>query len=509
MRISSADKTNEIDVLLIGAGIMSATLGSLLKILDPGLRIQIVERLDKVAGESSDAWNNAGTGHTAFCELNYTPEREDGTIDTQKAVNIAEAFEISKQFWAHLVETGLLEIPGDFIREIPHMSFVWGKENVHYLNKRYQALSKHPLFQQMEFSDNATTLADWIPLIMKNRNIEEPVAATRVQQGTDVDFGTLTRALIKKLTKESYTSLHLNEEITDLDRLENGAWKAYIKDQQSGKKRTITSKFVFIGAGGGSLPLLLKSGIKERKGLGGFPVSGQWLVCTNEEVVNQHRAKVYGKAEIGAPPMSVPHLDTRVINGKKALLFGPYAGFSTKFLKEGSFWDLPLSLRLSNIIPMLGAGLTNIPLTRYLIEQVLQSPKARFKSLQKYMPSAKFEDWKLELAGQRVQVIKADAEKGGKLEFGTEVVNSADGSMAALLGASPGASTSVSIMLDLLKVCFSESYHTPEWQTKLKEIIPSFGIDLDIETDTLRDIRKWTSEVLNLSYQQKDEVELS
>lgn len=509
MKLSSNDKGLDTDVLLIGAGIMSATLGALLKLLDPGLRIEIIERLDKPAAESSDAWNNAGTGHTAFCELNYTPERGDGTIDTKKAVNIAEAFELSRQFWSYLVETNFLSLPQGFIREVPHISFVWGKENVEFLRKRYEALSQHPLFSQMEFSDDPDVIRSWVPLIMQGRDTNEHVAATRVIEGTDVDFGSLTKGLLDKLTSMPGVGLHLNEEITDLNRRADNSWQVDIKVKPSGMVRRITSRFVFIGAGGGSLPLLLKSGISERKGLGGFPVSGQWLVCTNPDVIEKHKAKVYGKAEVGAPPMSVPHLDTRVIGGERSLLFGPYAGFSTKFLKQGSFWDLLMSLRFSNIIPMIGAGLTNIPLTKYLISEVLKSPKQRFKSLQQYYPEAKIEDWKLEVAGQRVQIIKADKNKGGKLEFGTEIVNASDGSLAALLGASPGASTSVAIMLDLLKTCFEESFQSEDWQSTLKKLIPSFGTDLDNAPEKLEGIRAWTNTALKLQLHEEGEMEVS
>src|SRR6202007_1447972 len=277
-------------------------------------------------------------------------------------------------------------------------------------------------------------------------------------------------------------------------------WNLTIHDTITHDKRQhIHADFVFIGAGGGSLPLLEKSDIPEAEGFGGFPVSGQWLKCTNPAVIERHSAKVYGKASVGAPPMSVPHLDTRVINGKKALLFGPYAGFSTKFLKHGSLMDLPHSLQVNNILPMVSVGLHNIPLTKILIEQVRQSPEDRLAALQKFVPTAKMEDWKLEEAGQRVQVIKKDHDHGGVLEFGTEIVNAADGSIAALLGASPGASTAVAIMLDLLKRCFKDQVNTEEWQSKLKEMIPSYGQSLVTNSGLCEGIREKTSQVLQLN----------
>ena len=491
------------DVVLIGAGIMSATLGMLLKELDPSLTIEIVERLDRAAAESSDAWNNAGTGHSAFCELNYTPERPDGSIDIAKAVKIAESFEQSRQFWAFLTQHEFVELPNTFIRSIPHMSFVWGDDNVNFLEKRYEAMQQSVLFREMQYSEDRQRLADWMPLIMEGRDPAQRVAATFMPLGTDVNFGALTRAMFHCLREMDGVTLHFNEEVHDLDRAtrrreQDKHWKVSVRDRDTRERREIHAKFVFIGAGGGSLPLLLKSGIPEGRGYGGFPVSGQWLRCTNPEVIARHHAKVYGKAEVGSPPMSVPHLDSRMIKGKQELLFGPYAGFSTKFLKKGSFLDLPLSVNLRNIRPMIAAGLHNIPLTKYLIEQVRQSPDERVGALEKYYPEACSDDWELETAGQRVQVIKHDDEEGGILEFGTEVVSAADGSLAALLGASPGASTAVSIMLGLLERCFPEQLRSEAWQQKLREMIPSYGQPLGDHPVLCREVRKYTSEVLDL-----------
>ncbi|WP_374164208.1 malate:quinone oxidoreductase [Arcticibacter sp. MXS-1] len=489
---------SETDVVLIGAGIMSATLGILLKQLEPNIRINIYERQNAAATESSDAWNNAGTGHSAFCELNYTPQLPDGSIDTTKAVKIAESFEISRQFWASVVESGYICPPKNFIRSIPHISFVWGDQNVEYLRKRYEAMVRQPIFKGMEYSDDPEVLKQWIPLVMQGRDRSQKVAATRMVVGTDVNFGALTRCMFTKLQSLPDTMLEFQHDVRDLRQDKNGRWHIRLKDLVTRKEKEISARFVFIGAGGGSLPLLLKSGIKEGKGFGGFPVSGQWLVCTNPAVIEKHEAKVYGKAEVGSPPMSVPHLDTRVINGKKALLFGPYAGFSTKFLKKGSFFDLLLSLRPNNIIPMISAGLANLPLTRYLVGQVVQSPEDRLQTLRDYFPNARMEDWELEVAGQRVQVIKKDPKKGGILEFGTEVVSESDGTLAALLGASPGASTAVAIMLNLLERCFKEEFKSERWQAKLRELIPSFGTSLNEQPELCAQLREHTSRVLNL-----------
>ena len=491
-------ETNHPNIVLIGAGIMSATLGVFIKILEPDWTMQIFERLDEVAGESSDAWNNAGTGHSAFCELNYTPEKEDGSIDISKAVKIASQFETSKEFWSALVQQGIIPKPENFINSIPHMSFVRGDENVTYLRKRHEALTKHHLFRGMQYAEDHPQLSAWMPVVMDGREDEQHIAATRMEAGTDVNFGALTRMLFAWLGKQEGVYLHLNHEVRDIDASGDKRWYLNVKDIVSGERRSLDTSFVFIGAGGGALHLLEKSGIPESKGYGGFPVSGQWLVCRNEAVIQQHEAKVYGKASVGAPPMSVPHLDTRMINGKKALLFGPYAGFSTRFLKKGSLMDLPGSITFSNIRPMLSAGLHNMELTKYLLDQVTLSPEERLEALQDFMPKAVLEDWELEVAGQRVQVIKKDEKEGGILEFGTEIVSSADGSVAALLGASPGASTSVSIMLDLLERCFPQKIKTDAWQSRLKELIPSYGKSLASDEALAMDMRHHTAKVLGL-----------
>ena len=492
------------DVILIGAGIMSATLGVMLKELQPDLTIEIYERLDSAAAESSDAWNNAGTGHSAFCELNYTPEREDGTVDAAKAVKIAESFEQSKQFWSFLVEQNFLSDAPNFIRSIPHMSFVWGEENVNYLRKRYDALQQNYLFHGMQYSEDPAQLAEWMPIVMEDRDPAQPVAATKMDIGTDVNFGSLTRCMFAQLQKMDGVTMHFGYDVRDLWRSKTlGGWKLKVENLADGHTREVQTNFLFIGAGGGSLRLLEKSDIPEARGYGGFPVSGQWLKCLNRDVIERHHAKVYGKASVGAPPMSVPHLDTRMIDGKQELLFGPYAGFSTKFLKSGSYLDLPKSIQMSNMAPMLMAGLHNIALTKYLIQQVLQSPEDRLDALREYFPNAKMDDWELEIAGQRVQVIKKDEEEGGVLEFGTEVVSAADGSIAALLGASPGASTAVSIMLDLLKKCFPDKLASTEWQEKLKAMIPSYGQVLANNPELGQQLRKHTSEVLGLSVEEQ------
>jgi malate dehydrogenase (quinone) len=489
---------NPKNITLIGAGIMSATLAIILKKLMPKTHIDIYERLDRIGAESSDAWNNAGTGHSAFCELNYTPEKENGEIDIEKALRISQSFEVSKQFWAYLKQQKTFPNKHAFINDIDHMSFVWGNENIKFLKKRYDALTKYAMFEDMIYSEDYEQIAEWIPLMMKNRDENDKIAVTRMNIGTDVNFGAITRGMIEYLETLDGVTVHLGQEIQDLTFQVNDTWKIDIEDLASKRDYSVTSDFVFIGAGGGSLILLEKTDIPEGSGYGGFPVSGQWLRCTNKEVIKQHEAKVYGKAAEGSPPMSVPHLDTRMMNGERALLFGPYAGFSTKFLKNGSYFDLPLSLEIDNIWPMLAAGYRNFKLTKYLVKQVLQSPEDRFEALQHYFPDAKMEDWELAIAGQRVQIIKKDEEEGGILKFGTEIVSDKKGTLACLLGASPGASTAVSIMLNVLETCFSEQLQTEDWQNKIKGMIPTYGKSLIDDADLCRKTRERTTKILKL-----------
>lgn len=482
----------------MGAGIMSATLGIILKELNPDMTIQVFERLDEAGTESSDAWNNAGTGHSAFCELNYTPQLEDGTIDITKAIKIAESFEVSREFWSYLVEKKYLSDPRTFISKVPHMSFVHGEDNVNFLRKRYQALQVQPLFHDMLWSEDRDQIAQWAPLVMKGRDGAEKVAATRMDIGTDVNFGALTRAMFEQLKKMPGVSIHYNVEALDLDPDGKGGWDVFVRNLLSEQKSKTNTKFVFIGAGGATLHLLKRAEIEERKGYGGFPVSGLWLKCRNQRLIEAHHAKVYGKASVGAPPMSVPHIDTRIIDGQKQLLFGPFAGFSTKFLKNGSLMDLPASMRPDNAIPMIFAGIHNMSLTKYLIEQLRLSPQERIAALNEYVPSAVIDDWELQHAGQRVQVIKEDKAERGVLEFGTEVVVSGDGTVAALLGASPGASTAAAIMMNMLGRCFKKESQSDAWQSKLRELAPSFGRSLSKDEDALRTSRHRTATILNL-----------
>lgn len=496
----SLNQSKSVDILLVGGGVMSTTFATLLNQLDSSLTMTMVERLDAVAKESTDGWNNAGTGHAAYCELNYTPQSKEGVIDTKKAFDINAAFEVTLQFWSYLVNENLLPDSSQFIHPTPHQSFVWGEKNVGFLKARFETLSKHHLFEGMEYSEDPEVLKSWMPLVLEGRDPKEKIAGTRIKHGSDCDFGAVTRLMASNLERQDNFNLQVNSTVTDLSKQEDGSWRVLIKDENTGQQQVVHSKFVFLGAGGRALTMLHKSNIPESKGFGGFPVSGQWLVCTKEDIVEQHHAKVYGKAPIGAPPMSVPHLDTRMIDGKKALLFGPFAGFTTKFLKKGSMFDLPFSVKPHNLMPMLSVGAHNMPLTKYLISEVLQSHNSRMDSLRNYFPLAKNEDWHLSHAGQRVQIIKRDddSKRAGKLQFGTEVITSADGSLAALLGASPGASTAVQTMIDIIEVCFKEKMETNDWKEKMLKMVPSYGQSLIEDKALCEKTRELTLNTLKL-----------
>jgi malate dehydrogenase (quinone) len=492
----------ETDILLVGGGIMSATLGTLLNALDPSLTITMVEQLQDVALESSDALNNAGTGHAGYCELNYTPQADDGHINIQRALSINAAFEVSLQYWSHLVETGALPSPSQFMTKTPHLSFVWGDNNIAFLRQRVAQLSKHHLFAEMQYSEAFNQLQAWMPLMMANRNKHVPLAASYIAHGADIDFGALTRHMVGHLQANAHFTLLKQTKVITLSKVKNrikdNTWHVRLQDLVTKQKQTIRAKFVFLGAGGGALPLSQKAHIDESKGYGGFPVSGQWLICHNDAVINQHYAKVYGKAAVGAPPMSVPHLDTRVINGKRALLFGPFAGFTTKFLKGGSKLDLAKSLKVNNLKAMISVGRHNMDLTKYLIKETKQTHAQRMQALRDFLPDANDQDWTLENAGQRVQIIKNCEKKWGKLEFGTEIVAAKDGTLAALLGASPGASVSVQAMLDVLQRCFKDRVASEQWQQTLKTAIPSYGESLVDNADLLKQIRQHTHQTLGL-----------
>ncbi|GAB5559040.1 MAG: malate dehydrogenase (quinone) [Synoicihabitans sp.] len=478
--MSDSNYLSNPDVVLIGSGIMSATVGGLLKELDPDLKIQLFEVTDEWAQEASNGWHNAGTGHAGLCELSYTPNRgADGEVDVSKAVEIFHQFECSLQFWAHAVRSGMVKDAGEFVNPVPHLSFVYGQEQVDFLRSRYEQMAKHHFFRGIEYTEDRATIRGWAPLILDGRDPDEPVAMTRVQSGTDVNFGSISSKLVNWLGTQPGGAVAAGHRVTDLQR-DGDHWQVSVTELATGKQITTRTRFVFIGAGGGSLPLLQKSGIDEAKGFGGFPIGGQWLIADNPALVEQHQAKVYGLSPGAAPTMAVPHLDTRVIDGKKSLLFGPYAAWTTKFLHErGSWWDLPGSIRGDNIGSLIKVGLHNIPLVRYLIQQGTQSMETRLGELRSFYPAARKEDWRLIDAGIRVQAIKKQDGDAGIVHFGTEVLTAADGSLSALLGASPGASVSTHIALEVLQRCFPATLASSEGKERMRAMIPTFGEPLD------------------------------
>ena len=497
--VPAAENEKPIDVVVIGGGIMSMTLSTFLQELQPDWNIEAFERLDAVGLESSNGWNNAGTGHAAFAELNYTPEK-NGVVETDRAVRITEQFEVSRQFWAHQVREGRLSShPQDFINATPHMSFVWGDDNIEFLRKRHAALVQQPMFYGMQFSTDQEQIRQWAPLLIEGRDPQQKVAATYMPLGTDVNFGVITNQLTAALQKQPNFKLNLQHEVRALRQNSDKTWNVTVYDLATQKEKTVKAKFVFIGAGGASLKLLQMSGIPEAQNYAGFPVGGQFLSFDNPSLTTQHRAKVYGQAETGAPPMSVPHLDTRFLDGKQTMLFGPFALYSTKFLKTGSWFDLFSSVNMHNVAGMMAVGVENLDLVQYLVQQAMLTDSDRQAELLKYYPSAKPDSWKLITAGQRVQIIKKDPEKGSVLQFGTEIVADKDHTIAALLGASPGASTSPSIMLGLLPKAFPEQM-AQGWEARIKEIVPSYGRQINSSAALTNEIRRATSETLQLPY---------
>jgi malate dehydrogenase (quinone) len=247
-------KRSDYDLILVGGGIMSATLAVFLRHLNPQLNLLVLERLPELAMESSNAWNNAGTGHAALCELNYMPDDPArGLPSATKAIAINQQFQESREFWASLVESGVMKSPDTFIHSIPHMTFVRGDKQADYLARRFQALKDQPLFAGMEFSKDPSQIATWIPLMLEGR-AEEVVAATRMEQGTDVDYGAVTRQLFDWLI-DSGVEVLTSHEVSSVKRVSSG-WHVVAKSQ--GSKLQLTAPKVFVGAGGWALKLLQK-----------------------------------------------------------------------------------------------------------------------------------------------------------------------------------------------------------------------------------------------------------
>jgi malate dehydrogenase (quinone) len=492
MQKSKITRPYKSDTLIVGAGIMGATLASILKEIDSDLKIDMVEALDSPALESSEANNNAGTGHAGYCELNYTPLLSNDKIDIEKAVQVNLGFEMSLQYWSYLTKKYRLFSPSKFIKRVPHISLVNGDKNIAFLKKRYLALKNNPLFNSIEFSSNFKTITKWIPLL-KTKKSQRKYAATKVEIGTDVNFGEITYELISILNTKKKFHLHTNQKAIAINENEDDSWSVKLNN---GNK--IKAKFIFIACGGNSLKLLQKTKIYEQNSYAGFPINGQWLVCNNPKIVALHKAKVYGKAEIGSPPMSMPHLDLRIIDGKKILMFGPFASFTFKFLISGSFFDFISSIKFHNLKTLCIVFLKEWALLIYLIKQNFKPHKSRIADLKQFFPDANTKEWHLKDAGIRVQIMKKSRAGSSKLEFGTEIIFSKKNNLAALLGASPGASISVQSMIEVIEKCFLKKENSIAWKNKIKKMIPSYGVDLVKNPRLLKKIRSHNQRTLGI-----------
>ena len=443
-RSSEATQYDDADLVLIGGGIMSATLASMMATEHPDSRVLLLEKATRIAGESSDPWNNAGTGHSGFCELNYMPDPDDPA----KAIGIADQFRQTRQWWSRLAERGDVD-PDRFLNEVPHMTVVFGEHDVDYLRRRFAALSQHEQFAGMEFSDDPATIASWAPL---TAGTGVPIAATRMSRGTDVDFGSLT----KQLVESSDCEVRLCHDVRTLHKQPDGRWLITGRDTENGHQFVVRAGHVFVGAGGMALRLLQRAKVAEVRGYGVLPVGAAFFRTADPDVVARHDVKMYGQAPTGAPPMSVPHLDKRIVDGRGYLMFGPYATFGTKLLKAGRFTDFFTTLRWHNLHVIAAALLQNLSLIGYLVGQLAASRTRKFRQLQRFYPDADIAQWELIAAGQRAQLVTPDRRRIGALQQGTELVVSADGSISGLLGASPGASTAVPIMQTLMHRCFPD-----------------------------------------------------
>ena len=494
-------EAEEVDVALIGGGILSATLGLVLHRLQPDWKIVGYERLPKVAKESSNAWNNAGTGHAGLCELNYTKQLPDGSMDNTKPVQVNAQFQQTRELWAFLVEEGILGLPETFVNKCPHMSIVHGEEDIEFLRKRWLSLKENPLFASMEFSDDHEKIREWAPFLVEGRDPNDRIAVTWDPTGTDVDFGSITTQVFNHLAFNG-VNIETSKEVTDLKKNTAGSWTLRVVDRgevgsRKGGEKFVRAKFVVNGAGGWALKMLQKAGIPEVSGYALFPVTGAFMSTDDPSVVDLHKVKVYAKPPVGAPPMSNPHMDARVINGSRSVLFGPYAGIDPRFLKYGSLLDMPKMIRFHNIGAVLNVAKDNLALVKMLIGMIFMTPGQKLAEMRVFAPSASMTDWRLIKAGQRAQIIKTDANgKGGSLQFGTEVVTSADGSLAAVLGASPGASTAVPIVFDVLTKCFPDK--VDEWETRFRRIIGSYGKNIAEDPELAYEVMSRTAEVLHL-----------
>lgn len=464
------------DVAIVGGGIMSATLAVMLKEVAPELSVRVLEADTELAREASDGWNNAGTGHAGLCEISYTPSRgTDGRVGIDRAVEVCEQFEHSKQFWAHAVTSGIVERADAFVRPVPHICFVEGAQDVSFLQARHAALSGHHFFRTQRLTSDPEEIRAWAPLVMEGRR-PGPVAATWSGGGTEVDYGTLARRLLGWLARQDGCSVETGCHVQAIRR-DHAGWRLAIDRGSAGDASEQRARFVFVGAGGGTLRLLQSAGLPEAAGMACFPIGGQWLICDDPAIVGRHAAKVYGTTPPSSPALGAGHLDIRWFDGRPHLLFGPFASWTTRFLTRTGRWtDLPRSLRAGNLVTLLQVAARNQSLVRYLIAEGLQGMGRRMAALRRFYPAARPEDWRLVQAGIRVQTIHA-ADRG-RISFSTQVFSSTDRSLAALLGASPGASVAADIALETIRSCLPDLLVSPDAQERMRRMIPTYAESL-------------------------------
>lgn len=479
-------------VIVIGAGIMGTTFAVLAKELAPELDVTILERLEGPGAGNSWVFNNAGTGHEANCELNYTPVDEE-VISVEKALKIHAQFNVAKQFWAYLVNKGAIQDPKTFINQTKHCTIV-SESAIEELRLRFKEMSAHHFFEHMQYSEDFDEIERWLPYLMEGRPRHEKMAATVIETGTDVNFGALTEQMANYAVNELGVKIEYGTHVKRVHRSPAGSW--LVETERMGNAVQYKADVLFVGAGGGAFPLLKKSHLPFRARFSGFPVGGRFLqAAITREQADQYRAKTYGKAKVGAPPMSVPHLDLRVANGQHYLLFGPFASFKPVLEKGRGFIDYLRSMRLHDLPGLLNVALEHFPLVKYLVSETFKGESSMLAELENFAPgiSRKF-DWKAVEAGQRVQIIK-----DGDLQMGTEIIVSSDKTYGTLLGASPGASVSPEVMLRCLEQLLPAVVAGDEARQKLKDIFPEDSLDtLSHNPERYREIRDVVNQTLGI-----------
>ena len=480
------------DVIIIGAGIMGTTFATLAKELAPELNITILERLESAGEGNSWVFNNAGTGHEANCELNYTPVDEE-VISVEKALKIHAQFNVAKQFWAHLIKKGAIKDPKTFINQTKHCTIV-SESSIDELRLRFKEMSAHHFFESMRFSEDFDEIKSWIPYLMEGRPRHEKMAATVIETGTDVNFGALTQQMAEHAAQDLGVKIEYGTHVKRVHKSPAGSW--LVETERHGAPVRYKADVLFVGAGGGAFPILKKSHLPFAKRFTGFPVGGRFLQAPiSAEQADHYRAKTYGKAKVGAPPMSVPHLDLRVADGQHYLLFGPFASFKPVLEKGRGFFDYLRAMRLHDIPGLLNVTLEHFPLVKYLVSETFKGEKSMFEELESFAPglSKKF-DWKPVHAGQRVQIIK-----DGDLQMGTEILVSKDKTYGTLLGASPGASVSPEVMLRCLEQLLPAIFTKEATRKAKKEIFPEDDLDtLATNPDRYREIRDAVNKQLGI-----------